>query len=140
DRELLELTTTAHWFAPMAVGEDTQMPGRIWQTVYEAQLLGAMAHGALTDVGRALLDGNDTALGKALTELLPAERASARFQTDMTVVVSGPPTIELAKLLGSVADQESESHAVVYRISPSSLRRALDHGADTGRLLDQLKA
>ncbi len=140
DRGVLELTTAAHWFAPMAVGEDAQTPVRISQTLYEAQLLGVVAHGALTDVGRALLAGDDTALGEALTDLLPAEQTTARFQADMTVVVGGPPTTELARLLGSIADRESEGHAVVYRISASSIRRALEGGADPSELVKRLEA
>ena len=140
DHGVLELTTAAHWFAPMAVGEDAQMPVRVCQTLYEAQLLGVVAHGALTDVGRALLAGDDAALGEALTDLLPAEQTIARFQADMTVVVGGPPTTDLARLLGSVADRESEGHAVVFRISASSVRRALDNGADTAELLERLEA
>ena len=135
-----ELTTAAHWFAPMAVGEDAQVPVRIWRILYEAQLLGVVAHGALTDVGRALLSGDDTALGEAVTGLLPTEQTMARFQADMTVVVSGPPTTELSALLGSIADRESEGHGVVYRISASSVRRALDRGADPAELLERLEA
>ena len=136
---LADTVRAVGWFNPIAV-DDPMAPERIRHTLREAKLLGVVAHGALTDVGAALLAGDDAVLKTALVEVLPSERATARFQADMTVVVSGIPTAQLAALLGAVADRESEGHAVVYRVSGASVRRALDGGADGEELLARLTA
>ncbi|HEX5997766.1 MAG TPA: helicase-associated domain-containing protein [Jiangellales bacterium] len=140
DTQLHALAAVAYWFAPAVIAGDTQVPRRIWHTIYEAELLGVTALGALTDVGCALLGDDEPALLAAVNRLLPDERSTARFQADMTLVVTGSPTPDLATLLGSVADRESEGHAVVYRITPATLRRAFDRGADPETLLDRLEA
>jgi len=124
-----------------------------------------VAHGALTPVGhavRALLhSGADRCfpavpgagprlhthpavaravrrLSDALSELLPAPRTTARFQADLTAVVTGAASPELTELLSSCAVRESEGHAVVWRITPTSVRRALDGGLDAADLLQRL--
>jgi len=122
----------------MAVPDSPETTRQVENTVAEAQLLGVVALGALTDIGRALLADDEPALLAALTQLLPAERTTARFQADMTVVVAGTPSSNLASLLGSIADRESDGNAVVYRITTSSVRRALDAGAGAHELLDRL--
>jgi hypothetical protein len=145
--QLAALTRTATWFAPVHLGGAAQPTQQVLHTLYEAELLGVASHGALTDVGRSLLGGAELR-GRAtpeappllttLTGLLPAAQETARFQADMTVVVTGTPTTALATLLASVADRESEGHAVVYRISAATVRRALDAGAEAADLLAQL--
>jgi hypothetical protein len=132
------VTRAATWFAPLCFGGTPQPAQQVLHTLYEAELLGVAAHGALTEVGRALLARDEPALLAALKEHLPAEQATARFQADMTVVVTGTPSAHLATLLGSMADRESEGHAVVYRISATTVRRALDAGAEAADLLAQL--
>jgi hypothetical protein len=49
-------------------------------------------------------------------------------QPDLTVVVPGPPTPDLAIELSLTADLESTGGASVYRVTEASLRRALDAG------------
>lgn len=138
ETQLDAVTNAAVWFAPFGVGGAQQPAQQVLHTVYEAELLGVAAHGALTEVGRALLAADEPSLLAALVALLPAERVTARFQADMTVIVTGTPSAALATLLGSVADRESEGHAVVYRISAATVRRALDAGAEAADLLGQL--
>jgi hypothetical protein len=77
-------------------------------------------------------------LAAALVELLPPPQTTARFQADLTVVVSGAASAELTELLASCAVRESEGHAVVWRISAASVRRALDSGLDAADLVQQL--
>ncbi|MCX5212345.1 helicase-associated domain-containing protein [Kitasatospora sp. NBC_00240] len=187
DRALGELLAGAAWFRPdlldtadpagaltgtagTAGGAGTAAPGadtlgRAAATLREAELLGVVAHGALTPVGHAVLAllraGADRwfpavpgtgvrltrhpalrtavdALRTALADLVPPPRTTARFQADLTAVVAGSAAPELTELLSAVADRESEGHAVVWRIGPASVRRALDAGSDATELAARL--
>jgi hypothetical protein len=53
-------------------------------------------------------------------------------------VVSGPPSAELTELLDAVADPESRDIASTWRLSPTSVRRALDSGHTAEQLLARL--
>lgn len=159
------LVQVAAWHRPAVLTDSPELTERLTATLAEAHLLGLVAHGALTTIGYATLEllragaaryypaipGSGpslrdhprlaTALGALQCELdalLPAPVGTARFQADLTAVVSGAPRAELADLLGSCADRESEGHAVVWRISPASIRRALDAGSDAHELLTGL--
>lgn len=183
-----ELLERAAWYQPLlssllahdATGQllgDDDISGRLRSTLEEAELLGLVAHGALTPAGRAvsaLLEagaghhypavpgagtdptavgtdglGEDLtarpALAEAVTNLraalyrtLPAPSTTARFQADLTATVTGAPSPDLAELLSAVGDIESEGHAVVWRITAASLRRAMDAGRSADELLDRL--
>lgn len=176
-----ELLEGAVWFRPalMAPYDDEDLEGRLEATLAEAELLGLVAHGALTEVGRAVTDlldagaarhypavpGADAdpaagdadrlgeglaerpalaaavaALREALRSMLPAPSTTARFQADSTATVTGTPAPDLAALLSAVGDIESEGHAVVWRITPASLRRAFDAGWDADEILERLAA
>ncbi|MFJ1703181.1 helicase-associated domain-containing protein [Kitasatospora sp. NPDC088346] len=165
DDVLTGLTDAARWHLPMAMATAAARPALTPATLTEAELLGVVAHGALTPVGHAVLAmlraGADRwfpavpgagpsltghpdlarAVGQlrtALADLVPVPLTTARFQADLTVVVPGVPAPELADLLGSVADRESDGHAVVWRIGPAAVRRALDAGAAADGLLARL--
>jgi hypothetical protein len=77
----------------------------------------------LTHLGRAALD--DPA---SIGEVLGAEATSAIVQADLTVVA--PPDLrhDLALRLGTIADVESDSGAIVYRLSPERITRAVQAG------------
>ncbi|HEU5271339.1 MAG TPA: helicase-associated domain-containing protein [Jatrophihabitans sp.] len=101
----------------------------------EAAILGVTGYGALPGYARALLDGAETGAVRAevnaadlLDAALPNPVEEFLLQPDLTAVVPGPPTPRLQRELALVADLESTGGAAVYRISPGSLRRALDHG------------
>jgi hypothetical protein len=112
----------------------------------EAATLGITGLDALTAYGRVLLAerpgaSDDDPLGvragadhpgddvvAALAELLPAPVDHVLVQADLTVVVPGPPDATLAGELAAVADAESRGGATVYRVTPASVRRALDMG------------
>lgn len=155
------------WYRPLLDQFGDDLADRAAATLEETELLGVTAHGALTPVGeavRALLHagagrhfpavpgvGMDPTgrpalaaalqqLDEALCELLPPPQTTARFQADLTAVVTGAPSAELTELLSTVADRESEGHAVVWRISAASLRRAFDAGMDATDLRDRLRA
>ncbi|GAA3163928.1 helicase-associated domain-containing protein [Planomonospora alba] len=146
------LVRLAHWHAPLL---DRELLARCAPGVLEeARLLGLVAHDAITDLGRALaaLDGeaggenddscprveHDPALVECSTRALAAVRRSALFGADLTAVVTGPPSAELAELLDRAADRESRGTASVWRFSPASVRRALDAGHRPDELLADL--
>jgi hypothetical protein len=94
----------------------------------EAELLGITAAGGLTGYSRTLLNGSRTVAEQVLTSALPIPVDHFLVQPDLTVVVPGPPTPDLGTELALVADLESTGGASVYRVTPTSVRRALDSG------------
>ncbi|BBH65757.1 hypothetical protein ACTI_24420 [Actinoplanes sp. OR16] len=108
-----------------------------------ATLLGVTGLGAITSYARLLLadpepDETDP-LGlhpaeapadaiRSLDALLPAPVDHILVQADLTVVVPGPPEPDLAGELDAVAEPESAGAASVFRVTPASVRRALDIG------------
>lgn len=106
----------------------------------EARLLGLVALGALTPLGRALRDPDPDELTRvAATVVAPATR-TAIFQADLTAVVPGTPGAGLAGLLDAAADREARGTASTWRFSPVSVRRALDSGHDPDELAARLRA
>ncbi|MCG5212096.1 helicase-associated domain-containing protein [Streptosporangium sp. KLBMP 9127] len=143
-----------HWHAPLL---DRELLAEVTPAALEeAVLLGLIAHNAITDLGRALAaldhvaghENDDTApavehdpvLVECSTRALASVRRSALFGADLTAVVTGPPSTELAELLDRAADRESRgaASASVWRFSQSSVRRALDAGHTPDELLDDL--
>ncbi|BCB85014.1 hypothetical protein Psuf_023270 [Phytohabitans suffuscus] len=122
------------WRLPMLADDPAVLDG-LWR---EAHLVGAVAHGALTPLGRALLTG--AALDTAISALLPSALAEALFQNDLTAVVPGTPAAALATLLDTAAVRESGGGAVTWRFSPASVRAALDAGNTPDGLLADLRA
>ncbi|WP_371674180.1 helicase-associated domain-containing protein [Streptomyces sp. NBC_00289] len=164
-----ELLTCAAWFRPALTEflDTDDLRARATATLAEAELLGVTAHGALTTAGHALhallcagaeryfpavpgagpdladhprLADATTHLRAALDAMLPAPRTTARFQADLTATVTGAAAPDLSDLLTTVADRESEGHAIVWRITPGSLRRAFDTGLDAATVLERLRA
>jgi hypothetical protein len=124
------------------------------EALAEAARLGLTGLGAITSYGRLLLTdsaaaedrsaaGTDDPLGvrpggdesgevsaavRALDGLLPAPVDHFLLQADLSLVVPGPPEPTLATELEALADPESAGGASVYRVTATSLRRALDAG------------
>jgi XPB/Ssl2-like helicase family protein/WYL domain-containing protein len=122
------------WYAPLAARspDDSPVVGSI---LHDARLLGVLARGALSPLGRALLAGDVAA---AAAELLVPDTEQAVFQADLTAVAAGVPAAALADLLDGCADREARGAASVWRFSAQSVRRALDTGASPEELLDRL--
>jgi hypothetical protein len=114
-------------------------------TLTEAASLGFTGLDAMTSYGRLLLtepqlDPDDDPLGiqrernrrdavvAALDALLPVPVDHVLVQADLPVIVPGPPEPALSTELALVADTESRGGATVYRVTPASVRRALDAG------------
>lgn len=105
------------------------------QVLREARILGVTATAgggavALSTPGRALLADTDGGEEAALrmAEALPDPVEHVLIQADLTMIAPGPLPPNLAAEIALVADAESTGSATVYRVSESSVRRALDAG------------
>jgi hypothetical protein len=132
-----DLAAVLAWRAPRRGGRLRDEIVR-W-TLAEATMLGLAALGALTGAGRALL-GSDAdgpaAAAKRMADSMPEPLDHVLVQADLTVVAPGPLEPALAVDIGQVADVESAGSATVYRVTESSVRRALDAGRTAEELHD----
>ncbi len=103
-------------------------------TLTEATELGIVAFDALGTAGRAVLAGDVGAAAAAFAKALPPPVETVLVQADLTVVAPGRLVPALAARLEQAADVESAGSATVYRVTPDSLRRALDAGVSTADL------
>ncbi|WP_020669952.1 helicase-associated domain-containing protein [Amycolatopsis nigrescens] len=127
-----ELVTVLAWRAPRRGGRLRDETVR-W-SMAEAAALGVVALGALTTATGALLAGDRSGALAAMIDALPKPIDHVLVQADLTVVAPGPLEPELAAEIIAVADVESAGHATVYRVTESSVRRALDAGRTAGEL------
>ncbi len=133
-----EVAAAVDWWAPRR--HDAARTQRVRTILAEARDLGLVVGGTVTGAGRALAtvrdDADEDLLGvvSALSRVLPEQVDRLILQADLTAIVPGLPTPELADLLRAAADPESVGAASVYRFSAASIRRALD----TGRTADEL--
>jgi hypothetical protein len=74
-----------------------------------------------------------------LAEAMPPAVDEFLLQPDLTAVVPGPPSPALAEALAMVADLESSGGAQVWRLTPDSIRRAMDAGASSDELAALLR-
>jgi hypothetical protein len=125
-----EVLALLRWHAPRRGGRRRD-DAIVW-ALEEAASLGLTGRGALTKFGRALLAGDDPV--RLLGDLLPAPLDHVLVQADLTVVAPGPLQTDLAAQIGLVADVESAGGATVYRVTPASVRRALDAGRSASDL------
>lgn len=111
--------------------------------VRELQLLALTAGGALTNLGRALVNRADSEqLLAAATALLPLQD-KATVLADHLVVVTGVPSPALTAVLEDLCDLErSDTHTQSWRISPSSVRHFFDThpGTEPSTVLARLEA
>ena len=128
------------WHTPRSVPPVSAVEGLL----AEAEWLGVTGAGALSAPGRALLSGapegsyapEDPAA--ALRAVLPHEVDEILLQGDLTGMVPGRPSRELARLLERSTDIESRGAATTVRFSSASVTRALDQGDTADGLLDEL--
>jgi hypothetical protein len=117
-------------------------------TLAEADALGVTSVDAIASFARLALEVVDgapetrrsrgTKVRDALQAALPPDVDQVLIQADLTIVAPGPLMTDVARSLRLLADIESRGHATVYRISESSIRRALDAGWDAATIHDSL--
>ena len=105
----------------------------------EAELLGLIGSGALSQLGSAIADDNPDEALNILGEHLPAALNHVLLQADLTAVAPGYLAPELSEKLLLMADAEGQGPATIYRFSTNSIRRALDAGHDAASLLGFLR-
>jgi Helicase conserved C-terminal domain len=121
-----EVAALLAWRAPRRGGRLRDEIVR-W-TLAEATALGLVALGAITSAGKALLDDGPASAAKRMADSMPEPLDHVLVQADLTVVAPGPLEPGLAADMAAVADVESAGSATVYRVTESSVRRALDAG------------
>lgn len=116
----------------------------ISSTFAEGLLLGMMVEGALSTAARALITDapkdREAKAAAAMAAAMPALVDHVLIQADMTIIAPGPVATSLGAALRRVADIESRGHASVYRISESSIQRALESGWDAAQIRGVLTA
>ncbi|MBP2702585.1 helicase-associated domain-containing protein [Microbispora sp. RL4-1S] len=147
-----ELVQRVHWRAPLL---DKELLAQCTPAVLEeARLLGLLSCDALTGLGRALAAlgpvagdesqagvpevEHDPELARCATRAFASAQRTALFGADLTAVVTGPPSVDLARLLDRAAERETQGEASVWRFSPASVRRALDAGDTADSLIADL--
>ncbi|MGK9146370.1 helicase-associated domain-containing protein [Plantibacter flavus] len=130
-----DLVEELSWWYPLA-GDAVRVPGAAVAAV--AALLGVVADGSTSSIGRLLLDGDVDAAAAELAAGLPAEVSQVVLQDDLTVIALGPPTAELDARLRSIAEPEGRAQASRYRITSQSVTRALAAGETAESVLEFL--
>ncbi|ASO22855.1 hypothetical protein FHR81_005080 [Actinoalloteichus hoggarensis] len=131
DDSLVELLA---WRAPRQGGRlrDDQVR---W-ALSESASVGISAVGRLSSAGRALLDAGQAEAARLMGAAMPSPLDHILVQADLTVIAPGPLESDLASEMALVADVESAGSATVYRVSETSVRRALDAGRSATELHD----
>ncbi|MHA6695589.1 helicase-associated domain-containing protein [Homoserinimonas sp. A520] len=125
------------WLYP-AGGEWMQQ--RIATFTQSAELLGITGGEAPSSQGALLLDGKPAEAEEALRPLLPTEVEKVYLQHDLSVVAPGPLTPAVDARLRVIADAENRALAATYRMSASSVNRALASGETASTILEYLES
>lgn len=137
------LPEVVRWFSPVwfaRAGSRT-----CTQTVGEARRLGLVVGTTATSAARILVSVPPAAGPPSADELEPVLRAALPepvseviVQADLTILAPGPLVPELAADFALLADVESAGAATTYRVTETSLRRALDSGRTAAGIRDLL--
>jgi hypothetical protein len=123
------------WLYPAGAG---WMDDRASANTRHAELLGITANQAPSTPGAFVLSGRIDAAEEAISALLPSEVEQVYLQHDLSVVAPGPLTPRVDSRLRSLADVESRALASSYRISVSSVNRAMAAGETAESMLEFL--
>jgi len=127
------------WESPLSHADQDDR-GELTLVRAEAEALGVVAAGALTELGHRLVAGDGAGVVRQLGLLLPGVTDEATFGSDLTVVVVGSPSSRVTGLLDSCAVREGRGGATTWRISAASVRPAFDAGTSAAELESQLAA
>ncbi|HZB48720.1 MAG TPA: helicase C-terminal domain-containing protein, partial [Mycobacteriales bacterium] len=127
-----DLVALLRWRTPRRADRLAPVPGML----EEAARLGVLVGGVLSTAGRGLLTAGEDGAADGMRGLLPEPVDHVLAQPDLSLIAPGPLVAELADTLAVVADVESSGGATVFRVSESSVRRALDAGWSASDLHD----
>ncbi|MGY2064604.1 helicase-associated domain-containing protein [Blastococcus sp. SYSU DS0619] len=127
-----DLTALLRWRTPRRADRLAPVPDML----AEAARLGVLVSGVLSTAGRGLLAAGEDGAADGMRGLLPEPVDHVLAQPDLSLIAPGPLVAELADTLAVVADVESSGGATVFRVSESSVRRALDAGWSASDLHD----
>ncbi len=119
-----DLVALLRWRTPRRADRLAPVPAML----AEAARLGVLVGGVLSTAGRGLLAQGEDGASDGMRGLLPEPVDHVLAQPDLSLIAPGPLVAELADTLAVVADVESSGGATVFRVSESSVRRALDAG------------
>jgi hypothetical protein len=119
------LAEYVRWLYPAG---GTWMRERALDYSRDAELLGVTANHAPSTPGSALLSGGEEPAAAEMTPLFPPEIDRVYVQHDLSIVSPGPLLPRLDARLRVLADVESRALATTYRVSQSSVNRALARG------------
>jgi hypothetical protein len=129
------LAARLYWDAPAVWGSPDEARRLTGWVLAEAELLGLLADGVLSTVGRL---ATTRQLRQATAELTchgPRVVDSFVLQADLTAMVAGEPTPALRSELELLGDLDSTGSASVYRFTETSLRRGFDAGRGADDIL-----
>lgn len=115
-------------------------PGAAERSWAEAHQLGLLADGSITPLGQALIDGDRDGAVATLDAMLPGVSGQALIGSDHTILVPGSPDPDVVDVLDIVATREARGAANTWRVSPESVRDALDAGHTVEDLIESLAA
>ena len=160
------LNETVRWFSPLWFSRAGATP--VTETVAEARRMGLVVVTTATSAARLLTGSTGSPLGGGapgagvggvapgagvgtedtgptvedlepiLAAALPEAVSEVIVQADLTILAPGPLVPDLAAEFALLADVESAGAATTYRVTETSLRRALDAGRTASGLRDLL--
>jgi hypothetical protein len=127
-----DLVALLRWRTPRRADRLAPVPGML----EEAARLGVLVGGVLATAARGLLTRGEDGAADGMRGLMPEPVDHVLAQPDLSLIAPGPLVAELADTLAMVADVESSGGATVFRVSESTVRRALDAGWSASDLHD----
>ena len=130
DPNLESLHEAITWLAPARANSEYTS----W-ILREAEWLGITGQGALSTFGAHFVEREPLGINDALPE--PVDHIL--IQSDNSAIAPGPLTLEIATMMGTIADIESRGGATVFRFTEKTIRRGLDHGHTGETITDFLR-
>lgn len=112
--------------------------GRVAEFTRDAELLGLTAADAPSGAGSALLESGVVESAQLMAHNFPPEVDRVYLQHDLSIVAPGPVQPDIDARLRTVADAEGRALAFTYRVSESSVNRAIAAGDTAEGLLEFL--
>ncbi|TFD30683.1 helicase-associated domain-containing protein [Cryobacterium cryoconiti] len=115
------------------------MDDRVTEFADDAELIGVTAHQTTSTAGAAVLAGDLEGAVATMSASLPATGGAVYLQNDLSIVSPGPLAPSIDTRLRGLADVESRELALSYRITATSVNRALAAGESAESLLEFLR-